>query len=81
MNDLKFFSLPDSLVTLEVTSSLITEFHEKYVNVSEADINSESTYKFLFEINLRKCTSGEFYNLATHTLLTNFFLTISNFQV
>ena len=66
INDLKLFFIPNNLITLSATSSIITSFHNKYLNQSINEINSNSEYKFLFELKFRECAMGEYYRTDSH---------------
>ena len=61
MDDLKFYFLPNSKIQIEVTASTITKFHSKYLNESMSEINSESQYKMLLNMEFRECVMGEYY--------------------
>lgn len=61
INNLIFYSLPNSNIVLSASSSIITKFHNKYLNQSAKEINLNSNYEFLFEIDLRECIKGEYY--------------------
>jgi len=62
MDDLVFYYTPNSNVTLEVTSTSISKFQSKFLNESLTEINSNSSYILLIEMNFRECIIGEIYN-------------------
>lgn len=72
INNLIFYSLPNSKIALTASSSTITKFHTKYLNQSENEINLNSNYELLFEIDLRECIKGEYYIKNSH--MFNFLL-------
>ena len=61
MNDLTFYYIPNSKIQLEVTLTSITKFYSKYLNASLNEINSNSQYKMLMDVEFRECITGEFY--------------------
>ena len=61
MNDLTFYYIPNSKIQLEVTLTSITKFYSKYLNASLNEINSNSQYKMLMDVEFRECIIGEFY--------------------
>ena len=61
MQDLIFFYPPGSLLTLEVSTSTIKKFYQKYINESNFEKNSSGLYKYFFQIEIQKCNKGEYY--------------------
>ena len=61
MNDLTFYYIPNSKIKLEVTSTSIPKFYTKYLNASLYEINYNSQYKMLIDVEFRECIIGEFY--------------------
>jgi len=61
MDDLTFYYVPNLQVKMGVTASTITKFNSKYLNESTTEINSNSVYTMLFEVDFRECIMGEYY--------------------
>ena len=61
MNDLTFYFVPNSIIKLEVTSTIISKFYSKYLNESVSEIDYNSQYTMLMNMEFRQCIVGEYY--------------------
>ena len=61
IENLIFYSIPNSKIILSASCSTITKFHSKYLEESENEKNLNSNYQLFFEIDLRECIRGEYY--------------------
>ena len=61
MNNLVLYYVPNSKIKIEITSTAIMKFYSKYLNVSLNEIDSDSQYKMLMNLNFRECVMGEYY--------------------
>ena len=61
MNNLVLYYVPNSKIKIEITSTNIMKFYSKYLDVSLNEIDSNSQYKMLMDINFRECVIGEYY--------------------
>ena len=67
VTDLKFYYKPKSKIKIAVTSNAVGKFYSSYIISSTSEINIESNYAFIFEINFRECLFGEYFRSDLHT--------------
>lgn len=67
LTDLTFYYTPKSKIQIAVTSNAIENFYSSYIISSNFEINIESNYAFIFEINFRECLFGEYFRSDLHT--------------
>ena len=79
LTNLTFYYQPKSKINIALTSTAIAKFQSNYIIPSLSEMNIQSQYALILEIDFRECLYGEYYRSDLHTY--NFALFSSSFYI
>ena len=71
MENLKFSYIPNSTITLKITSTNIVKFHDDLLlnNIYSYEYNENGVYNYLLKLSFRPCVKGEIYREQSNMLI------------